>query len=55
MIRILADDHHLYLIKGAKVESIEDEMARWKALLVLVFRADGAGEADEVLLIKLLT
>ena len=55
VIRVLTQYDHLDLVKWGAVESIEDEMARWKALLVLVFRADGTGEADEVLLIKLLT
>ena len=53
VIRILPDDHHLHLVEGTEVESVEDQMARREALLRLVFFFHLLGEAGKVRLVKL--
>jgi len=53
MIRILAEDDHLYILQRTKLEGIENLMSRRIASERGILRLNKLSELDKVLLVKL--
>ena len=55
MVRILTDNHHLYIIKRAKIEGIEYQTSGRITRRMQIFLSYKVAEIDKILLLELVT